>query len=280
MKERINNIVFISDTHSGCKMALCPPDGVTLDEGNTINPSPFQNWIWQQWRYFWDVFVPETTHGEPYYIVHNGDAIDGMHHGTTTTFTNNWNDQIKIAYEVLYPEVCKAERYYHIRGTEAHVGPSAQYEEMLARMLGAFPDNNGNYSRYELWIRMGQVNDILIHALHHIGSTGSQAYESTAVNKELMEHYVESGRWGREPADVLIRSHRHRAYECKIPARKGSAYSIVTPAWQGKTPFAWKIPGARLSQPQFGGVILREAPDGVWFPKAFTVSLDREDAEV
>jgi len=53
----------------------------------------------------------------------------------------------------------------------------------------------------------------------------------------------------------------------------------VTPAWQGKTPFVWKIPGGRLSQPQFGGVIIREAPDGVWYPKSFTVSFERPEAE-
>lgn len=276
---RINNVVIISDTHCGCKLALCPPDGITLDEGNQIQPSAFQRWMWKQWEYFWNVFVPETIHDEPFYLIHNGDALDGMHHGTTTTFTNNWNDQIKIAHEVLKPVVDRAERYYHIRGTEAHVGPSAQYEEMLARMLGAFPDDTGNYARYELWLKMGVQNDILLHALHHIGSTGSQAYESTAVNKELMESYVEAGRWGRRPPDVIIRSHRHRAYECKIPSAKGSAYSIVTPAWQGKTPFVWKIPGGRLSQPQFGGVIIREAPDGVWYPKSFTVSFERPEAE-
>jgi hypothetical protein len=276
---RINNVVIISDTHSGCKLSLCPPEGVKLDEGGKYQPSKFQRFIWKKWRYFCDVFVPETIHDEPFYLIHNGDALDGMHHGTTTTITNNWKDQIKIAEQVLAPVVERAARYYHIRGTEAHVGPSAQYEEILARNLGAHPDGEGNYSRYDLWLRFGVRNDILLHALHHIGSTGSQAYESTAVNKELMEAYVEAGRWGRRPPDVLVRSHRHRAYECKIPAGKGSAYSIVTPAWQGKTPFTWKIPGARQSEPQFGGVILREAPDGVWYPKSYTVSLERNEPE-
>ena len=280
MSKRINNVVVVSDIHSGCKLALCPPGGVRLDEGGYYQPSEFQLWIWEQWRYFWDVFVPSTIHDEPFYFVFNGDAIDGMHHGTTTTITNNWKDQINIAEEILAPEVEKAERYYHIRGTEAHVGPSAQHEETLAKLLGAHPNDQGNYSRYELWLRFGEKNDVLAHFLHHIGSTGSQAYESTAVHKELSEAYTEAGRWGRQPPNVIVRSHRHRAYQCMMPAIKDTAYSIVTPAWQGKTPFTWKIPGARQGQPQFGGVILREAPDGVWYPKPFTVSLDREEPEV
>jgi hypothetical protein len=37
--------------------------------------------------------------------------------------------------------------------------------------------------------------------------------------------------------------------------------AIVTPGWQAKTPFAWKIPGARLSQPQFGGVLIRKGDE-------------------
>lgn len=280
MSKPINNVVIISDTHSGCKMALCPPGGITLDEGGRYMPSDFQVWMWAHWKYFWEVFVPETLHDEPFYVVHNGDAIDGMHHGTTTTITNNWKDQINIAYEIMAPVVEKAERYYHVRGTEAHVGPSAQYEEILAERLGAHKDSDGNSSRYELWLKFGQQNDLLLHALHHIGTTGSQAYESTAVHKELTEAYIEAGRWNRRPPDVIVRSHRHRAIRDTIPSHKGEAHAIVTPAWQGKTPFTWKIPGARQSQPQFGGLILREAPDGVWYPKQFTVSLERPQAEV
>jgi hypothetical protein len=37
------------------------------------------------------------------------------------------------------------------------------------------------------------------------------------------------------------------------------AIAVVTPAWQSKTRFAWKIPGARLSTPQFGGIVIRYA---------------------
>lgn len=102
------------------------------------------------------MFVPEATHGEPYAVVHNGDAIDGSHHNATTQITQNLTTQADIAYDVLKPVVARCDgRYYHIRGTEAHVGKSGREEEALARRLGAVPNKQGQHARYELRIRIG-----------------------------------------------------------------------------------------------------------------------------
>jgi hypothetical protein len=51
----------------------------------------------------------------------------------------------------------------------------------------------------------------------------------------------------------------------------------VTPCWQGKTPFVWKIPGGRLSTPQFGGIVIRWADELFVRPKVWTV--DRSKTE-
>ena len=130
-------------------------------------------------------------------------------------------------------------------------------EERLAETLGAVQNKEGQYARWELWLRVGNGKGHLCHFLHHIGTTGSAAYESTAVHKELIESFVEAGRWGDEPPQVVVRSHRHRHFEERIPGAAGYIIATVTPAWQGKTPFTWKIPGARIAQPQFGGVLIR-----------------------
>jgi hypothetical protein len=142
-----------------------------------------------------------------------------------------------------------------IRGTEAHVGKSAEMEEILARELGATPDETGQYSRFELWVRCGKG---LIHALHHIGTTGTSHYESTAPLKELSESYTESGRWHDAPPDVIVRSHRHRHIEIRVPTGLGYGITFVTAGWQLKTPFTHKIPGARISTPQIGGSLIRQ----------------------
>ena len=285
MPSQINNVVVFSDTHSGCRLALCPPEGVELDDGGTYMPSRFQKKMWALWEEFWGEWVPQATKGEPYAVIMNGDALEGVHHGSTTQITHNLMDQGRIAKRILQPvvELCEG-RYYHIRGTEAHVGPSASAEEGLAKSLGAIPNEDGQYARYDLWKTIGP--DKLIHSLHHIGSTGSQAYEATAVHKEIVEEFAEAGRWRNQPPDVVVRSHRHRYMETAVPIghkckngkqATGRAFSVVTPCWQGKTPFVWKIPGGRLSTPQFGGILIRYDQQLYIDSKVWTVDRSRTE---
>lgn len=168
--------------------------------------------------------------------------------------SDNLDDQQRIAEDLLREPVSKAAAYYHVRGTEAHVGKSAEAEELLARTLQAIPNQEGQYSRYDLWYSLGSK---LIHFLHHVGTCSSNAYETTALMKEWSEEQTESARWGQQPPDVVVRSHRHRHAQITVPTAGTYGYVFVTPAWQLKTPFAWKVAGARLSPPQIGGSLIR-----------------------
>ncbi len=261
-KHTTNNLVVVSDLHSGCKLGLCPPEPQQLDGGGTYNSSKFQKKMWAFWREYWDQWVPTVTRGEPYDIVVNGDVIDGVHHHSTTQISHNIQDQLLIAERCLSNEIAKCKalggKYYHVRGTEAHVGQSGIYEEQLARMLGAEPNDDGQYARFDLWKRVGNA---LCHLLHHVGTTGSAAHESSAVNAELTAEYVEAARWKREAPQYIVRSHRHRSIAVDLNCADGYAAAIVTPAWQGRTPFAYKIPGARLQEPQVGGIIIRQGDE-------------------
>lgn len=276
------NLVVVSDTHSGCRLALVHPDGISLDGGGRYTPSGFQRKLWALWREFWDVWVPDVTKGEPFDLVHNGDAIEGVHHRATTQISHNMEDQQRIAEDVLRGPVEQCQRsggtYYHIRGTEAHVGQSGEFEERLARTLGAKPNDQGQYARFDLWKRVGGPQGPLVHLLHHIGTTSSAAHESSAVNAELTASYVEAARWGRQPPDFIVRSHRHRSIAVDLNSARGYAAAIVTPAWQGKTPFAFKIPGARISEPQVGGICIRQGDEEHYY-RRWVRSFDRSPVE-
>lgn len=272
----INNLVVVSDLHVGCQMGLCPPSGARLDDGGHYKPSPLQRKVWSWWEQFWGEFVPSATKGEPYAVVINGDILDGVHHNSTTQWSHNLNDQALLARNILAPVVADCQgRFYVVRGTEAHVGKSAQEEERLARELGAIANANGQFARYELWKMVG---DRLVHCLHHVGTTGSQAYEATAVHKELVESITEAGRWKRRFPDVVVRSHRHRYIETVIPTADGRAFACVTPAWQLKTGYVFKVAGGRLSEPQVGGLVIRLA-HGELFVRPWVKSLEREKPE-
>ncbi len=249
----IRHIVVVSDLHVGCQLGICPPRGYKA-EGGMYVPSDWQKQLLKMWNRFWKVEVPTMTKGEPYDVVVNGDIVDGVHHNSVTQWTHNLADQAGAAIELLQPIRDNIEgRFYVVRGTEAHVGQSGSSEEQIARELKANRTKEGQFSRYELWKKL---KGGLIHFTHHIGTTSASAYEGTAVYKELVEAFVEAGRWGERPPDCIVRSHRHRHFCCEIATVGGKATSCVTPSWQGKTPFAYKIAGARQTQPQFGGLVL------------------------
>lgn len=268
--------MVVSDLHCGCGLGLFPDKTLRLSDEKQLGPSPFQRKLLRMWRSFWDEFVPAELDGEPFCVVVNGDAIDGVHHNSTNQVTQNMADQVDIAHEMLAPIRDKCDgRLYMIRGTEAHVGKSGAFEELLAQRLQAVRDKNGLYSRYELWKKCG---DGLVHFLHHIGTTGSSAHEASAVNAELAAAYVEAARWSERIPDILCRSHRHRSIELRIPTARGSGIAVVTPGWQGKTPFAYKVAGARLSPPQFGGCLIRRGKAHLYvLSKVWTV--DRGEPE-
>jgi len=260
------NVIVVSDIHAGCKLGLCHDEGVPLDDGGYYKPSRLQKQVYQWWLEFWNDWVPMVTHGEPWDFVFNGDAIDGVHHGSTTQISHNVQDQVDLACKLLDPWVAACRQsggeYYHIRGTEAHVGKSGNLEEQLAKRLDAKANSEGQRARWELWKKVG--TDGLAHFLHHIGTTASAAHESSAVNAELSSLYNEAGRWRNTPPDVVCRSHRHRCIEVRLPNRRGFATSVVTPAWQLKTPFTWKIAGARISMPQIGGILIRQGDNDIY----------------
>lgn len=236
-------------------------EAVNLDGGGVYVPSHFQSWLYARWKDFWE-WVEVVTGGEPWDLVVNGDALDGVHHNSTTQISHNLADQAAIARDLLGPVVKKSAAYYHIRGTEAHVGRSGAEEERLAHELGAIPDDDGNFARWEMWHKMAGPNDPVVHLTHHISTSGSSYAEVGAIGRELVEMQVNKGRWDANGADMLVRSHRHRCGEVAIYGARGRQTSVVTPGWQGKTPFVYRI-NARMAVPQFGGIVIVSDEDGL-----------------
>lgn len=275
--ETPRSIVIVSDLHAGCRMGLHPDAKVALSGGMISQPSVLQQKVWSHWRHFHDTFVPSVTKGEPHILIVNGDAMDGRHHGSTTQISQNLADQQAIAEECLAPEVARAAAYYHIAGTEAHVGPSAEDEERLARALGANPDSEGQHARPFLWIDlMGH----LIHIAHHVGGTSARAYEMTAPHREYVEFCEDAARWNKQPPQLLVRSHRHRYVEPMSAGANGKCGTVVTAGWQLKTPFVHRMMGGRASEPQIGGIVIRVGGRLGLYVSAYVYQMERPRVEV
>uniref|UniRef100_A0A6M3X9B1 Calcineurin-like phosphoesterase domain-containing protein n=2 Tax=viral metagenome TaxID=1070528 RepID=A0A6M3X9B1_9ZZZZ len=254
----LNNAIVVGDLHAGCQLALCPPT-IQLMHGGEYHASKFQMVLWDKWRYIWDVWVPRVTKGEPFAVVLNGDGLDGRHHNSTTQITQNLSDQENIGYELLAPIIdqCKG-LFYYISGTAVHAGEAGENEEKLAKRIGVIQDETGNYSRYEMYLDVGGAH---CHFTHHIGVSGSGAYESTALTKEFNEFCADSAKWGKQRPDVIVRSHRHRHIEVRVPTDKAYGIIFTTAAWQLKTPFLFRVPGGRTTTPMIGASLIRQGDE-------------------
>lgn len=253
---RIDSVVVFSDPHFGCRFGLCPPGPIEIDEG-FYSPSAMQRIVWSWWQHFWHTWVPEVTHGRRFAVVLNGDCLDGRHHGSTTQISQDLSVQKDVALKVLRPIVkrCRPEHFHMVRGTEAHVGPNAENEKDIAEMLGV------PRPVQELWMPLGKG---LIHFAHHIGGTDSAPYESTAVLTELISAYTDAGRWRRRSPDVVVRSHRHRSIEVRVPTDLGYGITFVTAAWQLKTPFVYRTKSGRVVTPQIGGSVICQGDEDLY----------------
>lgn len=265
---KCNNLIVVSDTHIGCAMGLQLPDGFKRVDDIKIMPSDFQKKLYEEyWHDFWHSWVPRVTKREPYDVVINGDVTDGDHHGGSTQWTHNLADQVNCAVKIFEPIAEKVHnrggRLWVIKGTAAHDGENGRDSESFAKRIEANQIKGSEASTLdELYIRVG---DALVHLLHHIGTTSSSAHEASAVNAELTAFYVDAARWQEEAPAYVVRSHRHRSIVVDIDAMfhngPGYAAGIVTPGWQGKTPFAFRIAGSRVTQPQFGGFLIRQGDE-------------------
>ena len=277
MKNSIDVVLVISDIHGGCQLALCPINGVRLDGGGFYKPNKLQRKIHYWWEEFLTEWVPEETKGKKFNLVFNGDLFEGRHHGSITQFTQNLSDQANVAYELCAPVVEKAENLYMLRGTESHTGKSAEQEEQLAEKLGAKPNTLGQYARDELWLKIGKA---LGHFTHHIGTSGSEYYQSTAPLKELITAYSTAGKMGKVDPNVVCRSHRHSFCEVRLAGKYDYDCTFCTPAWQLQTPYAYRSATVRNTPPQLGGsIIMFDQKKNSVYTKHFVKYLERPRIE-
>lgn len=254
-KQGVNQAILIGDTHSNSQLGLCRPRRIRLHKGGYYEPNKLQRKIYRAWEYFWNEWVPEVTREEPFALIHAGDQVEGRHHDALDLVSGNCADQKRLYLDVMRPIVKRAACFYAVKGTRAHAGAEGETEELLAEELGAVPDEYGQCARDQLWVKIGKG---LAHILHHIGTTGSSGYESTAVMRELVDAFKEAGQWKQQAPDIVIRAHRHRYLELRIPSALGYAISLTLPGWEAKTYYAYRIAGIRQAPAQIGGVLVRQ----------------------
>lgn len=236
-------------------MAPCPPI-VRLDEGAEYHASKEQLWLLDKWHQFWgEVRDQRKKVKGDLYIVSNGDATEGAHHQTTQILSGNLEAQTYALYQLFdVPMALKPDKVFIVRGTEAHVGQSAQSEESLGRHYGSERSPTGTWSWWELPM---ELHGIRLDFRHH-GRVGGRPWtRGSGIGALAFQIWVNHVENDLPYPHLAIRSHRHTHQD------SGDLYktrAIVTPAWQLMTAHGHKVVAEELAD--LGGLIVTVFPEG------------------
>ena len=251
--QRKNTIVVsLSDMHSGGSTALFPPYFMQFKHGNHT-PTDFQKMLFKHYEKSISA-VKEARKGKRLIVVHNGDAIDGVHHSSLEIVTKLKTEQIQIHIELMDMLLKEAgfnkkrgDRLYYTVGTECHTNDN---EDIIGKDLGA--EMNGDLYAFDN-LKLS-LNDREIWFTHHGTSAGKGANKGNAQRNWLKNVFFDSLEEHIYPPDMIVSSHTYVAnygsYIGRIKDRWHTLRGIITPSWQMKTRFARRV--AALSKNEVG----------------------------
>jgi hypothetical protein len=255
VSRRATVFVVTSDLHCGSTVALCPPR-IALDDGGAYDASKAQRWVWQNWLAFWKrVAAVRKEHHASLIAAFNGDMTEGDHHKSTQVLSGNPTAQAAVVNEAMrIPLALSPDQLFFIRGTEAHVGASAAFEERIA--AGLLKDKRpvigdsatGTASHWHARI---EIDGVRIDMAHH-GRVGTRPWTKPNVTMNLAaEIFYNHALHGIPHPHLAFRSHMHQFVDtgCTHPVRV-----IQTPAWQLATAFIHRIAPGSIAD--VGGIIV------------------------
>ena len=250
-------IVFVADLHINSTVALAPPR-VQLDDGGTFVQSKEQRWIHRKWLEFWERVKDIDRAALVVVIV--GDVVEGNHHGSTQVITTNETTQERMAIDLLEPVAALADHLFIIRGTEAHAGPSAHWEETIAKDLGAEPQRKDVYSWWHLPL---QAHSTLFDIAHHPQTMSRRPWtRDQAASRQAAITWAQYCEAGLRPPDVVVRAHGHQL------ARGWSrdTVGLFLSPWQLTTAFGHRLGAGHNIEP-LGGAIFKCQEKGFTWEK-------------
>ncbi len=247
-----------ADTHSGSPLGLMPSDGWTLSDGSRHLPNDTQVLLQQLWQRCWQrIDALRQEHGARLVVVHLGDAVEGNHHENVEVITRRIEEQEQIHVEVMRQGLGLThfsreggDRLLYVTGTSAHTGPGSASEERIARqftdagVIASLPDQNGHGGgRFVYNHLVLNVNGKLFDLAHHGAGLSRLPWNKiNPLRSRLTQIYYRCMEEKRAAPDYWVRAHLHEAAEDVYIAASGQRiHGFVTPAFQSKTEFGYKI---------------------------------------
>lgn len=235
-------VVNISDMHSGGTTALFPgyQMTLTLDGEEVLHPSPtekqksmFAHWLLcARW-------VKQIGKGKRLLVVHNGDAIEGNHHGTIQIITPDQKQQSQIHIELMDTflkesgfSVKNGDELHYTSGTESHTGWEEYGISAHYHALGA---------KFHIELKK-EVNGRELWWTHHGAGAGKGANEGNGYRNWLRDIYFDCLREEVRPPSVVVTAHFHKSlYQTYVASYRHTIHGMILPSWQMKTRYAYRV---------------------------------------
>jgi predicted phosphodiesterase len=254
-------LVILSDLHSGGSTALFPNRFWQFKHKNHT-PTKQQKKIYSHFEQSAGIARQERK-GRQLIIVHDGDAIEGYHHMTEQTVTQNKAEQCQVHIDLMdtfmrAAQFGKGDKLYYVNGTETHTG---DHEGSIAKDLGAEKNPRGGYVFDHLKL---DINDRSFWFVHHGSKRGKGANEGNALRNFLRDVYWEAMKREQTPPDMIITGHTHTpSWNTYIVRQKSDFFvmhGVISPSWQAKTRYAYKA--APVDVNEIGAVLVKIRADG------------------
>ena len=241
-------IVALSDLHSGGTTALFPSRFMQFEHTNHT-PTDKQKEMFAHFAHCAEIIAKQRNKKRLIVIV-DGDAIDGVHHGSLQIVTQQKTEQRDIHIDLMdffLREVKfnknKGDKLYYVTGTEIHVNGN---ENIIGEDLEA--EKNGELYAFDMLDI--EINGRRVWAAHHGTAAGKGANKGNALRNGLKNLYFDCLNEKITPPDLYVTGHVHDPFYETYNQWSGDdihvLHGIILPSWQQKTRFAYKVaPTAR-----------------------------------
>lgn len=259
-------IVALSDMHSGGSGTLFPNREIQFRYGNH-RPDERQRRLYHHWKACIQ-HAATLRKNKRLVIVHNGDALEGVHHKSIANITFTKKEQAEIHTELMDEfmrgaKFGKDDKLYYVNGTEAHTG---DHEHGIAKDLGA--EGGRAHDFLDL-----TVNNKHIWFVHHGAQKGTGYTEGNALRLWLGKIYWDCLKDKRTPPDVVVTGHYHAVCYNTFVMDFHTLHGVICPSWQLKTRYAWQK--APVSKNEIGAVFINVRADGfIQTPEALVMDMD------
>lgn len=274
-------VVILADDHCGSPLGLFPGDVWELEDGNAVHPNAWQQTLW---THLLDCAarVAELRRGGRLVVIHAGDAVEGVHHGTTQLLSTRPDEQERLHVAAMREFLRligwrrQRDRLIYLAGTEAHAGSGNSSTERIARQLLDTDDLDGGVVRSRL---VGRIEGVLFDVAHRGYALGGRSWtRSNSMRAYLESRWNDALKHGQAMPRYVVRAHRHTYGYAELWDDEGATVSeaFLMPSFKLRDDYAYALAPEAVSSI---GLLAFRVEDGAGRPYPLLMRCDQDVVE-